>query len=256
LNTQNFICREFCKEKNFKVVSLVSEECSAKEISNQKKLLEIINKYEKINIVISDVSRLSRNVKEALDLIDKCNKKKIIIYSVKQKIDTSTKYGYFQFIDFLKYAEIESNQTSERIKTTIKYKKKMGTSFGHCPFGFQAERIDNVRKFVENYNEQLIITLINKLYYGCSVEYANKIIKELTGNDIIALFTEPTKEIECGNFTCSSLAYFLNDHNIKNRNKDWTGNSISNIIDNSDKNTGKRKLESIYKKQIILDLDI
>jgi hypothetical protein len=38
---------------------------------------------------------------------------------------------------------------------------------------------------------------------------------------------------------------FLNDHNIKNRNKLWTRHSICNIIKVSNNITGKRKLDEL-----------
>ena len=63
---------------------------------------------------------------------------------------------------------------------------------------------------------------------------------ELTGNKIQTLFTEKCKKIEYGNFTFTMIAEFLNQNEIRNRTHDWTGSSISMIV-NTDPIVGKRK---------------
>ena len=42
------------------------------------------------------------------------------------------------------------------------------------------------------------------------------------------------KQIFYGNFTMKTIAYFLNENNILNRNKQWTSTSVNCILDKSE----------------------
>jgi DNA invertase Pin-like site-specific DNA recombinase len=240
LDTQTFNCRNYCNQNNLNIINMSTEICRATSTINQKELLQIIDKFKNINLIIYDASRFSRNILEGIILLNKCKEKNIIIHNVKDNYSTEKHQGYCNFIDGIKNSEYESKLISDRIKSSIKYRKSLGSDFGKPPFGFKNERINGVIKFIKDDIELEIINFAKKLYYGCTVKEANIIMNQITQNNIQSLFTEKCKKIEYGNFTFTMIAEFFNQHNIKNRNRNWSGNSISSII----------KMELSIEKQI------
>jgi len=237
LEMQTFICRDYCFKNELNVISLISEVCSARKISNQKKLLEIINRNSNINLIIYDASRFSRNILEGIQVLNECKNKNIYIHNVKDNYTTHKYQGYLNFIDGIKNGESESKILSDRIKSSIEHRQIMGEDFGNPSYGYKKHKINGINKFIEDENEQLIIEFATKLYYGCSLKEVDKFMKLLTGEKIKSLFTEPCTSIEYGNFTYNMIAEFFNENNIKYRNdKLWTGTQISNIVNK------KRKL--------------
>lgn len=240
LEMQTFVCQEYCTNNELKNISLVTEVCSATKSSNQKKLLEIINKNSNVNLVIYDASRFSRNIVDGIQLLTDCKNKNINIHNVKDNYSTDRYQGYLNFIDGIKNGEAESKLISERVKSSLEHRRKLGEDFGKPPYGYTKTKINNINKFIVNKEEQLIIEFINKLYYGCTLTEANKYMKIFTGENIKSLFTEPCTQIDNGNFTYSMIADFLNVNNIKYKNdKQWNTSQITNLINNKNK---KRKL--------------
>lgn len=230
LDTQIFICKEYCNINNLNVVDIKFEICRANKINNQKVLINTIENINNINLIIFDTSRFSRNIYDGIHLLKKCHNKNIIIHVVKDNYNTQNIKGYNKFKNDLKNSENESNLISDRINSSIKYRKSLGTRFGKPSFGFKSVKINNITKFIINNDENKIINFAKKLYYGCKYSYASRIIKEITGKKMLLLFTEPCKNILYGNFTYKMIAEFFNQNKIKNRLKHWTSQSICRII--------------------------
>ncbi len=250
LETQTFVCKEYCKNNDFKVVSVILEVCSATKINNQKKLLEIINKNIDINLVIYDASRFSRNILEGIQLLTNCKNKNIIIHNVKDNYSTFRYQGFLNFVDGIKNSESESKLIGERIKTTLDRKRKLGEDLGNPKYGYKKHKINGKTKFIDDDYEQIIIDFAYNLYYGCTVNNANKFMNFLTGNNIKSLFTKPCTKIEYGNFTYKMISEFFNDNNIKNRkNQNWTTTQIQQLVKNKKNELNSCDLNIFVKKQ-------
>jgi DNA invertase Pin-like site-specific DNA recombinase len=245
IDTQIFNCREYCKQNSLKVINLLTEVCRANKYTNQKALLKIISNFQNINLIIYDATRFSRCVLDGVVLLNKCKENNIIIHNVKDNYSTINHQGYINFIDGIKNGESESKILSDRIKSSIRYRRSLGNEFGKPPYGFKLEKINKITKFVKNNDEVDIINFARDLYYGCNFNEANKKMLRITGNNIESLFTEPCKKILYGNFTFTMIAEFFNQNNIKNRLKNWTGSSIS-IIVTTDYVRNKKKLNELY----------
>ena len=61
----------------------------------------------------------------------------------------------------LSQAQFHSEQTSEKVKNIIKYKKSQGFHIGKIPYGFKLNKLNG--KLIENKPEQLILKRINQL---------------------------------------------------------------------------------------------
>ena len=83
IETQLFYCKNYCEENKLNITNCESEICRAVSITNQRKLLKIVNSNRNINIIIYDASRFSRNVYDGINLLRKCKNKNIVIHIVK-----------------------------------------------------------------------------------------------------------------------------------------------------------------------------
>ena len=244
INTQIHSCLEFCKNNKLDVKFMRSETCSARNCNNQKKLLEIIENYENINLVIFDISRFSRNISDGIKIIEKCFKNNIIIYFVKEELKVKNKNDLPKFTSQLINAHIESDTISYRLTESIKYRKSLGNHIGKAKYGYNIIKENNINKIIENTKEQLIIQIILKLKFGCLISELDKITKKLN-NTILNNIDRQNEIIMYGHYGNTSIADILNDNNIKYKDNNWISVKINNIITTN--------LEDQDKKEKILD---
>lgn len=230
LESQISLCNNYCKLLKFNVINRVEEICSSISMANQTKLNDIIMNNSNINLVILEPSRLSRNIKDFTNLLDKCDKQNIILHFVQNNTVSNNSQDVKRIISNVYDAEIESKTISQRIKRSITYKKKMKTYLPPIPaFGYMIQD----KKLCLDKTEQNIITLINKLFWGSDTNSINKLLSELTGSDekIYELYNDnEISEVYHGNMRIIDIVYFLNNLGITFRGRNWYGNSVSKLI--------------------------
>jgi|SRR3989344_432354 len=124
LNNQKFICESYCRKHNIPIKSIMQETKSSRNMLNLSSLSKFVSKMSKGDILIfSDITRFSRNVKQALLFLD--NNKHINVYSVNDNISFSNHFDKFQFIQQLNLSEYESNKCSFRRLTQLNIKNQM-----------------------------------------------------------------------------------------------------------------------------------
>lgn len=238
-DVQEKICRDYCNEHNFTITSIIREICSARIMNKQHDLNDIIETNENINLIIMEPSRLSRNIKDFIILNDMCKKKNIIIHFAFNNLITSSSIDMKNIISIIYDAEIESNKTSERIKRTYHY-KKLAKLYQPSVIHYGYKYIKNPNKYlkdiVKDDEEQLIIELINKLYYGENIGVICNLLKQITGEEHILYNPkkpdeERINELEYGNLTKTNIVNFLNSIPILRRGKEWNITSVSKLID-------------------------
>lgn len=232
LKSQQFICEEYCQKHNIKIHSIFHETKSARNIENLTQLNEIIKIItEDIVLIIAEVSRLSRNMQQALNLIHELNERQVIIHSVTENLT----YGKlldirdkFNFRQRLNQAEFESDQISERVNRSIRYRKSVGAYIGGKPgFGYECYiDKDNIRKKKINELEQKIITNIQLLHRQ--------------------------------GYTVEQIANYLNEHKLLYRNNLWTPQNIKYVLKTSKSDDEILELRSrkIIKRKTTCDDDI
>jgi len=232
INTQCHSCMEFCKNNNLEIKFMRSEICSARQNNHQKKLLEIIECFNNINLVIFDVSRFSRNIPDGIKMINKCFENNITIYFVKENIQVKSKLDLPKFTTSLINAQIESDAISYRLNQSIKYRKSLGNDIGKPRYGFSKIKVNGVFKFIENEQEQLIIKIILKLKFGGLISDLDKLTKKLNGKTLkdIDRSEKTSNIIMCGEYPNSSIIHLLNYNGIKYKENEWKTSNITNII--------------------------
>lgn len=89
-------------------------------------------------LVVYSISRFSRNLKDAVNMIDDLDTKGIKLVSLSEDFDLSTPNGKAVFSMFSVMAQLESDMTSERVKEGMNKKKSNGEHYsGMPPFGYK-----------------------------------------------------------------------------------------------------------------------
>lgn len=249
-NTQLINCTNFCQNNNFTVIDTIKETISATNLNKQHKLLNIINNNSYLNLIVYDISRLSRNVVHGNEILTKCKNNNIIIHSVSNLLNTNTIYGVKNFQRELIDTQFESNLIGERIKSNIEYKKSLGYSIGRPSYGYSKD--NNSAYFIPNQREQNIINLILYLKYGNTFDNINNLVKEITNDDIKLLSKDNFEIVLYGNLTHKDIVKILEENNIKYKNgTKWSDTIISNIINN---NSTYNSYNEELTKQFIFNL--
>lgn len=239
LETQKDLATIYCNENNYKIIDVVNEVCSAKLMVNQKKLIDIVSSNNDFHLIIYDPSRISRNISDFAQLLQTCETKKITIHFITDNLVTNNNSDIKVVLSSIYDSEIEIKTLSKRVKASIEQRKRKNTYLSSIPkYGYLHEKQingDKVVKFVKkNEKEQKIINLINKMYLGSQIKDIQELLLSLTGehHEIFNCKNQDEKItfIEYGNMCFIDIANFLNSIELLRRNTPWTGNSISDII--------------------------
>ena len=77
-------------------------------------------------VIVESISRLARNTKDLLNIVEQLEKKKVTFISKKENIDTSTPQGKFMLTVFGALAQLERECTLERQAEGIAIAKEQG----------------------------------------------------------------------------------------------------------------------------------
>lgn len=95
--------------------------------TDRKALKEMLSFCRKGDIVITEsISRIARNTKDLLSIVDELQKKEVGFVSLKENIDTTTPQGKFMLTIFGAMAELERESILERQREGIAIAKEQG----------------------------------------------------------------------------------------------------------------------------------
>ena len=157
-----------------------TEKVSAKDTNRPElqKLLEFAREGD--TIVVHDFSRLARNTKDLLDIVESLNDRGVTLISNKENIDTSTPSGKLMLTMIGAIYQFERENLLERQREGIAIAKEKGLYHGR-----RAMEIDT-EKFTEIYNRYMRRE-ITKVQFakelGVSRPKLDKLIKEYQGTD-------------------------------------------------------------------------
>lgn len=118
--------RQIASAEEVKADKLFIDKASGKN-ADRKFLKEMMAYVREGDIVYcSDISRIARNTKDLLNIVDELNSKGVYFVSLKENIDTSTPQGKFMLTVFGAMAELERESILQRQKEGIAQAKKQG----------------------------------------------------------------------------------------------------------------------------------
>jgi len=138
---------------------IADEGVSGMKEYNKRNLGVLMKKIQEGDIlIISEISRLARSVFMLFRIIELCNERKVVIYSVKDSINTvkpNDLTSMMMLFCFGIAAQIERNMIVERTKEGLERRKQAGVILGR-PLGTRKpippqrqETIDEIKKYAE-----------------------------------------------------------------------------------------------------------
>ena len=161
LQAQCHRAKIFCELNGYEVIGSFSESMSGGKASNRPQLMSALDLVcsEKAVLVVYSLSRLSRNIRDTLQISDRINKSGAHIASLTEKIDTNSAVGRLFYTLIVSLAEFEKSLLSERTCSSMKYlrKKDMRIS-SRIPLGY--DLAPDGKSLVQNPEEQVTIRQI------------------------------------------------------------------------------------------------
>jgi site-specific DNA recombinase len=166
LEIQESVLRIFCEKEDFEVYDVYADTKSGKSIDRIElnRLREDASKNRFQILVATKLDRLSRNVKNFLDLDYELQQYNIDIKTQSQNFDTTTPSGRMLRMMLIAFAEFERDMISERTSEASEYRAKEGHPGGGLPpLGYDRvdkflvvneEEAENVRYIFNSYLEE------------------------------------------------------------------------------------------------------
>lgn len=131
--TQQNTERQYKTLESYDIEKYYEEKISGKD-TNRKKLKEMLDFVRSGDtIYIADFSRLGRNTKDLLEIIEYCNQKGVAVVSAKESFDTSTPNGKLMLTMLSAINQFEREILLERQKEGIEVAKEKGVYKGRKP---------------------------------------------------------------------------------------------------------------------------
>lgn len=105
---------------------------------NLQRLMEQVRSGEIEEVVVLRIDRLTRSLRQLLDLINEFDRFKVNFRTVDMAIDLSTSTGRLIVSLLGMFAEWETDQLSERIKAERRQRRQRRAASDACPFGYEA----------------------------------------------------------------------------------------------------------------------
>lgn len=141
--------------QNFKLDKVFEEKVSGK--NTQRPQLQAMLEYvrEGDTVYVKDLSRLARNTKDLLDIVEYLNNKGVGLFSIKESIDTSSNFGKLMITFLGAIYEFERANLLERQKDGIAIAKREGKYKGRK----QIKKPANFSEIYEKWKNRKISSL-------------------------------------------------------------------------------------------------
>lgn len=164
---------------NVGIDKLFEEKLSGKntERPQLKSMLDYVREGD--TVYVKDLSRLARNTKDLLDIVEYLNQKGVGLFSIKENIDTSTNFGKLMLTFLGAIYEFERANLLERQRDGIAVAKKQGKYKGRK----KVQKPENFKDVYQKWIKRQItsISAIRELNIS---EYAfYKFVREENAND-------------------------------------------------------------------------
>ena len=243
LIAQENTCRNYCTQKGYNLIKVVTETGSAFQGKCQAKLLELINESKDVNLIINSIDRFSRNVNHSDSMLETLLANRINLECVQNPINISSAWGRHNLRMAVLDSQYESERIAERVKNTIKYRKEHGIKTTST-YGYKLS--DDKKSVAANIEEKAVVDFIIRTFK-----------KKMTSPDITAmLFALMTKlgkpksdfvpvmitDKDSDQYYDDShkilltgriVSDLLNDYEITKRGKQWTSAKVLAIRKNA-----------------------
>lgn len=234
LDTQIQDCKRYALSNGLKITQIITETCSAGEMKNQHGLMQILQEYSNIHLIVFSADRLSRNFFDFAQFEKTCNEKNIIFHIAQKNLISTVTADLKHISSDIRDAVTERITLSRRIRNSIQYRKQHGLFYPTISkFGtkYIRDKAGKIVRIAEEKNEKNIKKVISFMYNGGKCDKINSLLNEITNrsdNKMYDLMNEDEEinEILYGNMSSPMIADFLNHLGVLRRNRQWTGQSV------------------------------
>ncbi|MCB0369678.1 MAG: recombinase family protein [Bdellovibrionales bacterium] len=189
LDSQKFRIKEFVDFKNRQqkdwgnIVEFYVEEGVSAGTTNRpmyQKIMSDIRKGKVNLILVSDLTRLSRNLLDFCNLINELEKHKASYLSMKEQFDTSTPIGRMMVYIIIALGQFEREQTSERVAVNCHSRALRGLlNGGQAPMGYD-KHPEKPGLLIENKAEaEIVKTIFNTFLQTGSRSKTAEVLNQL-----------------------------------------------------------------------------
>jgi len=173
LSQQEEMLKKYCEEHNYEIVKIYSDKgISGKDIKGRPAMKQLLMDATKkdFDLVMSwKLSRISRSVKDVLEIFDTFERNNIKYKSLTENFETETPSGRMVFQIMAVVNEMERNQISDNVSGAMSYLASQGYYLGGCaPLGYDLKSNHSgdrrTSSLVINEQEAMTIRLIFDLY--------------------------------------------------------------------------------------------
>lgn len=159
---QKFEIKNFTKEKNIIIDEWIEETISATKKLEDRKFGQLLIRMRKGDqLVVTELSRLGRNLMQIMKILHDCMEKDIQVYTIKERYELGNNINSKVLaFAFGLSAEIERNLISQRTKEALARRKAEGVILGR-PIGSKSSILKLTGK-----EEEIQKLLKNKISYS------------------------------------------------------------------------------------------
>lgn len=133
--------------KQYNLEKIFEEKISGKD-RNRPTLQEMLKFCREDDIIhIESISRLARNTKDFLNIVDELSEKNVGLISCKESIDTSSPSGRFILTVFAALSQLERDTIKQRQREGIDIARKNGKKFGRPSIPLPQNFNQNIREW-------------------------------------------------------------------------------------------------------------
>lgn len=163
LDTQTKRITDYCTFKQYELKKIYSDAGKSGGTMERQALKDVINTLSKGNyLIVAELSRLSRNTKDALNILELVKSRGAYLVSLSPDIDFSSSIGEMMFTILLAFHQLERRQISERVSINMKNLSNQNLLRGKAPFGYKF--ISKETDMIPDEEQQKIIKKISDLH--------------------------------------------------------------------------------------------
>ena len=163
LDTQLTRIIEYCKTNNLNVVKVYADSSSGSSITHREEFKLMMKEFKpKETLICYSLSRLSRSIKDVLQIFEDLEKRDIKFISISEQIDTKSYFGKFQINLLASISTLELDMLKSRIVDAMRSLGQNGKLVKKPIYGWKFMGKGFPQQKDEE--EQKIIELITKLY--------------------------------------------------------------------------------------------
>jgi DNA invertase Pin-like site-specific DNA recombinase len=232
--------KEYAKANGFKVVFVIKETCSGKDIVKQTQLMNALLENKDTHFIFSHTDRITRDFQGFCShFINCCNVNRNTIHIVNEELVSSIPLHFKKIVCGIIDAEEERKTISRRIKSSVSFRKRNGiykpsiSKFGRM---YVRDKEGKITKVVQCEQEVDTIRLVNLMYFGGKCDEIERLLIKITKNPKHKIYNykdeeSDVREIKRGNMTSTSIAEFLNYIRLYKRNREWSGASVLSCLE-------------------------